>query len=60
MQLSGTELGILGFLALVLFGGALKLGGKKKSPPPPPAPPHLEFDPKANFQENNTDYTGHT
>ena len=51
MQLSGTELGILGFLALVLFGGALKLGGKKKSPPPPP---------KANFQENNTDYTGHT
>ena len=54
MNLSPTELGILGVLAVVVFGGALKLGSRKKSSPP--TPPHTESDPNANFQQSNTDY----
>jgi hypothetical protein len=54
------ELGLLGFLLVILFGGgkiknALGGGTEKKSAATPK--PGIETDPKANFQEANTKYT---
>ncbi|OGM17956.1 hypothetical protein A2V61_00265 [Candidatus Woesebacteria bacterium RBG_19FT_COMBO_47_8] len=55
MNLGLPELGVLGVLILLLFGGTkITLGSKKKKEETLAAKP--EIDPKANFQNLNTTY----
>jgi hypothetical protein len=54
MNLGPSELGILGVLLLIFLGGSLKKSSKPSTPTE--IYPKKESDPKANFQQNNTDY----
>jgi len=59
MNFGLPELGLIGFLLLILFGGgkiknAIGAGEKKKTVVAPKT--GTEMDPKANFQQANTKY----